>query len=174
MIKDRLVVMQGDITVLDVDAIVNAANTSLADGSGVNGAIHEAAGPALSEACEKLGGCTTGHAKVTPGFNLPAKFIIHAVGPVWRGGSKGEAKLLASAYYDSLKLASEQGIKTIAFPAISCGIYGYPISQAAMIAVTETARFLGMHPDIEQVIFVCFDDTIYQAYTHAIDSLHHD
>jgi len=173
-VKSKLEVVKADITTLAVDAVVNAANTSLANGTGVNGAIHQAAGPELSEACEKLGGCMTGHVKMTPGFKLPAKYIIHAVGPVWRGGSKGEAKLLASCYYDSLMLAIENNIKTIAFPAISCGIFGYPVAPAAMIAVQATANFLDRHEEIEKVYFVCFDDNIYQAYTDAVDALHHD
>lgn len=174
MIRDRLKLIKGDITQLPVDAIVNAANTSLEDGAGVNGAIHHAAGPELAEACRRLEGCPTGQAKVTKGYQLPVKFIIHAVGPVWRGGNKGEAKLLASCYDESLRLAVENKVKTIAFPAISCGIFGYPVSQAAMIAVNETANYLEMHPEIETIYLVCFDDSIYEAYEQALNSHHHE
>lgn len=174
MMENKLKLIKGDITQLQVDAIVNAANTSLQGGAGVNGAIHRAAGPELLKACDLLEGCQTGHAKITKGYQLPAKYIIHAVGPIWRGGNKGEPKLLASCYYDSLKLAIENNIKTIAFPAISCGIFGYPISQAAMIAVQETANFLEMHHEIEAVYFVCFDEAIYEAYEQALNSHHHE
>lgn len=171
--KDRLKIIKGDITQLKVDAIVNAANTTLLGGGGVDGAIHRAAGPELLEECKKLGGCAVGHAKLTQGHQLPAKYVIHTVGPVWRGGVKGEPQLLCSCYEESLNLALENGIKTIAFPAISCGIYGYPISQAATIAIKETANFLELHHEIESVSFVCFDDEVYQAYEHALESLCH-
>lgn len=174
MSKQKIGLISGDITELLVDAIVNAANSELLNGGGVNGAIYQAAGPELAQACEKLGGCQTGQAKVTSGFKLPARLIIHTVGPVWRGGAKGESKLLASCYVNSLKAALEHQVKSVAFPAISCGIYGFPVSQAATIAVKETANFLELHPEIEKVIFVCFDDTIYEAYQHALDSLHHE
>lgn len=174
MMKERLKLVKGDITQLQVDAIVNAANASLEDGAGVNGAIHRAAGPELSNACSLLEGCPTGQAKMTKGYHLPAKYIIHAVGPIWRGGNKGEPKLLASCYYESLKLALENNIKTIAFPAISCGIFGYPVSQAAIIAVNEIANFLELHQEIETVYFVCFDDAIYEAYEQALNSHHHE
>lgn len=169
MLKDKMRLVKGDITLLAVDAVVNAANDALEDGTGVNGAIHQAAGPELVDACARLGGCSTGHAKLTPAFNLPAKYIIHAVGPIWRGGAKGEAKLLASCYYESLKLALEHHVKTIAFPAISCGIFGYPVSQAAIIAVKETANFLELHHEIETVTFVCYDDATYDAYEQALN-----
>jgi O-acetyl-ADP-ribose deacetylase len=171
MIKEKIQLIKGDITKLRVDAIVNAANTSLLGGGGVDGAVHRAAGPELLEECKTLGGCVTGQAKLTKGYRLSAKYVIHAVGPVWRGGSKGEHKLLALCYMSSLKLAHEHKIKTIAFPAISCGIYGYPISQAAMIAVKESSHFLESHPEVETVIFVCFDEAVYQAYQYAIASL---
>lgn len=173
--KDKLKLIKGDITQLQVDAIVNAANVSLEDGAGVNGSIHRAAGPELSAACRLIKeGCPTGQAKITKGFQLPAKYIIHAVGPIWRGGNKGEPRLLASCYYESLKLALENKIKTIAFPAISCGIFGYPLSQAAIIAVKETANFLELHDEISTVYFVCYDDAIYSAYEQALDSHHHE
>ncbi|OGT62804.1 MAG: O-acetyl-ADP-ribose deacetylase [Gammaproteobacteria bacterium RIFCSPHIGHO2_12_FULL_45_12] len=172
--KDRMQLVKGDITQLQVDAIVNAANTALESGGGVCGAIFEAAGAALPGACASLGGCSVGHAKLTPAYELPAHYIIHAVGPVWRGGAKGEPKLLASCYVASLKLALEHQIKTIAFPAISCGIYGYPVSQAVTIAVNETANFLELHPEIKMVLFVCQDEAVYEAYQQALDSLNHE
>lgn len=172
--QNRIHILIGDITTLEVDAIVNAANTSLLGGGGVDGAIHRAAGPELLEECRQLGGCTVGQAKITKGYLLPAKFIIHTVGPVWRGGVKGEPKLLSSCYETSLKLAIKHDIKTLAYPAISCGVYGYPISQAATIAITETAHFLALHQDIESVTFVCFDEVIFDAYQHAFNALHQD
>lgn len=172
--KASLKVIQEDITHLKVDAIVNAANTSLLGGGGIDGAIHRAAGPKLLEECKTLGGCSTGQAKMTKGYSLPAQYVIHAVGPIWRGGTKGEPQLLASCYENSLKLALNSGVKTIAFPAISCGIFGYPLSQAVNIAVNETAHFLELHNQIETVYFVCFDDIIYEAYQHAISTLPHE
>lgn len=172
--KATLKVIQGDITHLRVDAIVNAANNSLLGGCGVDGAIHRAAGPALLEECKKLGGCNTGHAKMTKGYDLPAQHVIHTVGPVWRGGSKGEPQLLAACYESSLKLALDNGIRSIAFPAISCGIYGYPLSQAVNIAVIETANFLEAHNQIETVYFVCFDESTLEAYQYAVNTLPHD
>lgn len=172
MIKEKIQIIRGDITKLDVGAVVNAANSTLLGGGGVDGAIHRAAGPALLAACKQLGGCATGQAKITPGFLLPAKHIIHTVGPIWRGGSKGEAKLLASCYNSSLKLATEYQIETIAFPAISCGIYGYPYSQAATIAVKETANYLELKGGISSVFFVCFEDALYEAYHRVFESLH--
>lgn len=171
MIKTKIQLVKGDITKLQVDAIVNAANTSLLGGGGVDGAIHRAAGNELLAECQTLGGCATGQAKITKGYQLPAKFVIHTVGPVWRGGAKGEPKLLASCYQTCLKLAKENKIKTMAFPAISCGVYGYPISQAATIAIKETANFLELNNTIETVIFTCYDDTIYDAYQYALDLL---
>lgn len=170
--KTKLQVVQGDITKLQVDAVVNAANSSLLGGGGIDGAIHEAAGPNLLEECRKIGGCPTGQARLTKGYHLPAQYVIHTVGPIWRGGAKGEPQLLASCYESTLLLALENNVKTIAFPAISCGIYGYPISQAAPIAVKETANFLELHQDnIETVYFVCFDDAIAEAYQQAINTL---
>lgn len=171
---DKISIVKGDITQLKVDAIVNAANTSLLGGGGVDGAIHRAAGPKLLEECKKHNGCAVGHAKITRGYELPAKFIIHAVGPIWRGGVKGEPQLLRSCYESVLHLALKHNIKTIAIPAISCGVYGYPVSQAADIAVNEVANFLELHAEIESVIFVCFDDVVYEAYTHSLSVIYHE
>lgn len=155
-----------DITTMEVDAIVNAANTELAPGGGVCGAIHRAAGPRLAEACRALGGCSTGSAKATPGFNLPAKHVIHAVGPVWQGGDHGEAALLASAYRTSMDLARELGCRSIAFPAISTGIYGYPLDQATSIAVAAV-REANAGPEPLDVTFCCFDARALKAYQDA-------
>ncbi len=172
--KYRLKIVQGDITQLQVDAIVNAANTSLLGGGGVDGAIHQAAGPKLLSKCKELHGCLTGHAKITDGYNLTAKYIIHTVGPIWRGGAKGEAQQLASCYTSSLKLALENAVKTLAFPAISCGAYGYPLAEAATIAIKETGRFLEQYNTLETIYFVCFDETTRNAYQHALSTLSHD
>jgi O-acetyl-ADP-ribose deacetylase len=161
-------VLSGDITKLAVDAIVNAANSSLLGGGGVDGAIHHAAGPELVAACRLLGGCDTGDAKITPGFRLPAKFVIHAVGPVWRGGTNGEPELLASCYRRSLEVAIANGVRTIAFPAISCGIYGYPIDAAAEIAVGETKRVLADSDSIDRVLFVAFGDDVRRALERSL------
>jgi O-acetyl-ADP-ribose deacetylase len=159
-----LSIHRGDITKLHVDAIVNAANSSLLGGGGVDGAIHRAAGPDLVFECRMLGGCPTGEARITGGYRLPARHVIHTVGPVWRGGGHGEAELLASCYRNSLALAVKHDIHTIAFPAISCGIYGYPIDDAARIAVSETERFVSEQSSIESVTFVCFDDDVAREY----------
>ena len=159
---------KGDITRLSVDAIVNAANSSLLGGGGVDGAIHRAAGPELLAECRTLNGCRTGEAKVTGGYRLPARYVIHTVGPVWRGGGQGEAELLASCYRSTLELAAASGVRTIAFPAISCGVYGYPIDQASEIAVLETKKFLGETSGIDRVVFVCFDEEVYAAYEDAL------
>ena len=170
-VSERIVLKQGDITREATDAIVNAANTSLLGGGGVDGAIHRAAGPELLAECRTLGGCETGSAKITRGYNLPAKYVIHAVGPVYRGGRAGEAELLAGCYRTAGQLAVDQGIRTIAFPAISCGVYGYPLAEAADIAVREVAAFLGNHDQIEQVVFVLFDQRAYDAYQAAYQQL---
>ena len=156
-----LTLHMGDITKLDVDAIVNAANATLLGGGGVDGAIHRAAGPRLLEFCRTLGGCETGQAKVTPGFNLPARWVIHTVGPVWRGGAKGEPELLASCYRESLARADEVGANTVAFPAISTGVFGYPLDDAATTAV-ETVR--STPTDVAEVTFVAFDQKTLEAY----------
>ncbi len=152
----RIVLMQGDITAVGVDAIVNAANSALRGGSGVDGAIHRAAGPRLLEECLRVGGCPTGEARITRGYDLPADHVIHTVGPVWSGGEQGEDALLASAYEQSLRVALESGVQTLAFPAISTGVYGFPIERATAIALGTVAAFLEQHDALEQVTFVCF------------------
>jgi O-acetyl-ADP-ribose deacetylase (regulator of RNase III) len=167
----QIEIQQADITQLDVDAIVNAANTSLADGAGVCGAIHSAAGPGLLAECRTLGGCATGDAKMTAGYQLPARHVIHAVGPVWRGGGANEAGLLASCYRNSILLAEQHGLKSIAFPAISCGIYGYPVDQAASIAIESTLQTLHQCEHVELVIFACFGDEVETALKQA--AAHH-
>jgi len=156
VMPDRIEIVEGDITRLEVDAIVNAANTMLAPGGGVCGAIHRAAGPALAEACARLGGCETGDAKITPGFRLPARYVIHAVGPVWAGGESGEDVLLAACYRNSLALAAEHGLTSIAFPAISTGIYGFPPDRAVTIAVATVLDSLSDAPFFGRVVFCCF------------------
>lgn len=165
--EERIVLVEGDITRQPADAIVNAANSSLLGGGGVDGAIHRAAGPGLLAECRRLGGCPTGEARLTGGHRLPARWVIHTVGPVWRGGSYGEDELLARCYSSSLALAVQQGIRTIAFPAISTGVYGFPRERAARIAVRTVRDFLGHAPTIERVTFVCFDHTTYQAHQAA-------
>ena len=157
-------ILRGDITGLDVAAIVNAANTTLLGGGGVDGAIHRGAGPELLAECRKLGGCEPGEAKITRGCRLSAQFVIHTVGPIWRGGEHGEAQTLANCYRNSLQLAVENEIKTIAFPAISCGAYGYPIDGAAQIALKTTREFLATNVTIDKIIFVLWGEDIYNAY----------
>ncbi len=162
--SDKLEAIQANIVTLEVDAIVNAANTTLLGGGGVDGAIHRAAGPELLAECRTLNGCRTGEAKITRGYRLPAKHVIHTVGPVWNGGKRGEPKLLASCYRSSLKLALDRKLKTIAFPAISCGVYGYPLEQAVAIAVRECADFVARHPLPEKITFACFDSQMLKLY----------
>ena len=160
----RVELHRGDITKLDVAAIVNAANTTLLGGSGVDGAIHRAAGSDLLAECRTLGGCRPGEAKITRGYRLPARFVIHTVGPVWRGGKDDEPQILSNCYRNSLELAVKNEVKTLAFPAISCGAYGYPIEEAAHIAFKTTHEFLAMSDEIQKVIFVVWGEDVYDAY----------
>lgn len=168
---ERMGIIQGDITKLAVDAIVNAANSSLLGGGGVDGAIHRAAGAELLAACRQLDGCNTGEAKITGGYRLPAKYIIHTVGPIWQGGNANEPELLASCYRQSLTLAKLHQIQTIAFPAISCGAYGYPVENAARVALETVSAFLAQAQTILGVSFVCFSDRDYDAYVEAFGLL---
>ena len=165
---DRIEIVQADITTLSVDAIVNAANSSLLGGGGVDGAIHRAAGPRLLEATRKIGGCPTGEARITAGYDLPAKWVIHTVGPVWQGGNAGEDELLASCYRESLKLASSVGAKAVAFPAISTGAYGFPMERAAGIAVDEIVTHLGRHPEIERTLIAVRGDDAMRIHSDAL------
>jgi O-acetyl-ADP-ribose deacetylase (regulator of RNase III) len=167
----RLEVITADITTLTVDVVVNAANTRLAGGGGVDGAIHRAAGPELLAECRAFGGCPTGEARLTRGYRLPARYVIHAVGPVWSGGGAGEADLLAACYRRSLELAGAHSLRSIAFSAISCGVYGYPIEQAARIAIGEVHANLAHHGTLELVQFCCFGDEVTGAYRRALASL---
>lgn len=167
----KLQIISGDITKQKVDAIVNAANCSLLGGGGVDGAIHRSAGPSLLEECKKLGGCETGQAKITKGYNLPAKYVIHTPGPIWRGGKNKEAELLASCYRASLKLAEDNGCKTVAFPSISTGVYRFPLEKAADIAVNTILDYVSSSPTIQKVYMVCFDETTRAAYEKALKPL---
>jgi len=164
LMSKNLEALQANIVTLAVDVIVNAANTTLLGGGGVDGAIHRAAGPQLLDECRKLGGCPTGQARITRGYLLPAKHVIHTVGPVWSGGGRGEPELLASCYRESLRLANSHGLKSIAFPAISCGAYGYPLEQAIAIAVRECAAFDAPNPLPDRIVFTCFDAAMLAAY----------
>ena len=169
--KERISVIEGDITKLDVDAIVNAANNSLLGGGGVDGAIHYAAGPQLVEECAKLGGCPTGEAKLTKGYRLPARHVIHTVGPIWRGGNNGEPEKLANCYRNSMQIAADNGFATIAFPAISTGVYGYPLQEAAQIAINQVIECLNEMPSIKKVIFVLFGRKNFDIYTDILSNL---
>jgi O-acetyl-ADP-ribose deacetylase (regulator of RNase III) len=169
--KSIIELVQGDITEQDADAIVNAANSRLAGGGGVDGAIHRTGGPAIMEECRKIGGCPTGEAVITPGGKLPAKYVIHTVGPVYRGGDRGEAELLESAYRNSLRVASENTCKSVAFPSVSTGAYGYPIEEASRIALRTVAGYLRSETDIELVRFVLFGKADYEAYEKALEDL---
>lgn len=168
--SSRIQIVSEDITQLRVDAIVNAANRLLLGGGGVDGAIHRAAGPELLAECRTLGGCETGQAKLTRGYRLPARWVIHTVGPIWQGGDRGEPELLAACYRNSLRLAVDQGMRTMAFPAISCGIYGYPPDQAARIAVREVRNFLAGDNHLETVYLVCFGGDVREAYEQALNA----
>jgi O-acetyl-ADP-ribose deacetylase (regulator of RNase III) len=167
---NKIEVVIGDITEQHVDAIVNAAKESLLGGGGVDGAIHRAAGPGLLEECRRVGGCPTGEARITGGYNLPAKWVIHTVGPVWQGGSHDEDNLLGRCYRYSLSLAKKVGARTVAFPSISTGAYGFPVERAADIAIKEIAAFLGGNNEIEQVTMVCFSEETYDAYKRALEA----
>jgi len=168
---DRIEIIEGDITKLVVDAIVNAANNTLLGGGGVDGAIHRAAGPGLLKECMKLGGCPTGEARVTGGHDLPARWVIHTVGPVWRGGGHNEDELLANCYRNVLAAASERGFHTVAFPSISTGAYGFPVERACKVALREIAGFLDKDNTVEKVIIVCFGRQVSESYTRALSEM---
>ena len=169
--KAKIEIIQGDITKQNVDAIVNAANISLLGGGGVDGAIHRAAGPELLEYNKKLGGCPTGEVKLAPGFNLPAKYVIHTVGPVWNGGEKNEDNLLANCYKNSLSLAVEKNFNTIAFPSISTGVYRFPLERAVNIALSEVKKFLAENDELEKIVFVCFDEITKDTYVKTYERI---
>jgi O-acetyl-ADP-ribose deacetylase (regulator of RNase III) len=168
--KTNIQIHKGDITKLELDAIVNAANTTLLGGGGVDGAIHRDAGPGLLEECKSLNGCPTGEAKITKGYNLSAKYVIHTVGPVWNGGNYNEDELLANCYRNSLKLAAENKIRSVAFPAISTGVYRFPLERATKIAVDEVTKFFNNNDEIEKIIFVAFDEATYDIYNSTLNS----
>lgn len=168
---NKIDIIIDDITHQKTDAIVNAANNSLLGGGGVDGAIHRAAGPQLLDECRKLNGCSTGEAKITNGYNLPSKYVIHTVGPVWRGGNENEDELLKNCYRNSLNLAIQNNLKSIAFPSISTGVYGFPINRASEIAISEIKNFLEKNSSIEKVIFVCFSQVDYNYYQHKIKEI---
>ncbi|MFA0821272.1 MAG: O-acetyl-ADP-ribose deacetylase [Methanomethylovorans sp.] len=170
-INERILIILDDIVTQQVDAIVNAANNSLLGGGGVDGAIHQAAGPGLLEECRKLGGCPTGEARITRGYNLPAKWVIHTVGPVWRGGTQGEDKMLYRAYQSSLELAQQHKIKSIAFPGISIGAYGFPVERASRIAVGAVRDFLKKEDTINKVILVCYNKNAFDMYSAALEDI---
>jgi O-acetyl-ADP-ribose deacetylase len=169
--RGKLVAVQANIVTLEVDAIVNAANETLLGGGGVDGAIHRAAGRELLEACRRIGGCPTGEARITPGFRLPARYVIHTVGPVWQGGQRGEPELLGSCYRTSIALALEHDVATLAFPAISCGVYGYPAAQAVEVAVSACAAAAATHASLERITFCCFDTGMLRLYEAALERL---
>lgn len=169
--QDKLEARLANIVELEMDAIVNAANTSLLGGGGVDGAIHRAAGPELLQACRMIGGCPTGEARITRGYRLPAKYVIHTVGPVWHGGRQREPQLLASCYRSSLALAAQHAVKTIAFPAISCGAYRYPVAEAVKIAVRECAGAVAREPAFAKVLFACFDEDMLDLYRAELERL---